>query len=94
MTSGSESGGQDFDLNLAPIIDCFTVLITFMLVHAIDAKNVAPICDYMERLPPEFITTFVTAVGKRGLRTLLVNPVFVKKLTARNSALINAIASL
>lgn len=31
-----ESGGrsQDIDLNLAPIIDCFTVLITFMLASA------------------------------------------------------------
>ena len=29
---GSRSG--DFELNLAPIIDCFTVLITFMLVSA------------------------------------------------------------
>jgi len=28
------SSGQDFDLNLAPIIDCFTVLITFMLASA------------------------------------------------------------
>jgi biopolymer transport protein ExbD len=28
------SSSQDFDLNLAPIIDCFTVLITFMLVSA------------------------------------------------------------
>lgn len=26
--------GQDFDLNLAPIIDCFTVLITYLLVTA------------------------------------------------------------
>ena len=26
--------GQDFDLNLAPIIDCFTVLITFLLASA------------------------------------------------------------
>lgn len=38
--SGSGSGGrrgsgsQDFELNLAPIIDCFTVLITFMLASA------------------------------------------------------------
>jgi biopolymer transport protein ExbD len=33
---GSDSGGdsQDFDINLAPIIDCFVVLITFMLVSA------------------------------------------------------------
>lgn len=36
MQVGSEGGGQsqDFDLNLAPIIDCFTVLITFMLASA------------------------------------------------------------
>src|SRR4051812_37771812 len=32
----SEGGGnnQDFDLNIAPIIDCFTVLIAYMLVSA------------------------------------------------------------
>lgn len=34
-SGGSGKGGsQDFDLNLAPIIDCFTVLITFMLASA------------------------------------------------------------
>lgn len=27
-------GGQDFELNLASIIDCFTVLITYLLVSA------------------------------------------------------------
>lgn len=34
--TGGKSGriGQDFDLNLAPIIDCFTVLIAFMLASA------------------------------------------------------------
>ncbi len=32
--TGSASRSQDFDLNLAPIVDCFTVLITFMLVSA------------------------------------------------------------
>jgi len=30
----NDDGGQDFELNLAPIIDCFTVLITYMLVSA------------------------------------------------------------
>lgn len=35
MNVGSQGGAsQDFDLNLAPIIDCFTVLITFMLASA------------------------------------------------------------
>ncbi len=32
--SRSRGGSLDFDLNLAPIIDCFTVLITFMLASA------------------------------------------------------------
>src|SRR4051812_20415125 len=35
MNMGSgESNSQDFELNLASIIDCFTVLITFMLASA------------------------------------------------------------
>ena len=34
MSHGGGDGGLDFELNLAPIIDCFTVLITFMLVSA------------------------------------------------------------
>jgi biopolymer transport protein ExbD len=36
MNVGGEGGGgsQDFELNLAPIIDCFTVLITYLLVSA------------------------------------------------------------
>lgn len=36
MNVGDSSGerSQEFDLNLAPIIDCFTVLITFMLASA------------------------------------------------------------
>ena len=43
--SGDDDTGQDFDLNLAPIIDCFTVLITYMLVSAafiqLDMLNVS-----------------------------------------------------
>lgn len=34
MSAGGSNSGQDFDLNLAPIIDAFTVLIAFMLVSA------------------------------------------------------------
>jgi biopolymer transport protein ExbD len=34
MSVSSGGGGQDVELNLAPIIDCFTVLIAFMLVSA------------------------------------------------------------
>lgn len=69
------------------------VLVTYMLVHGATPKNIAALCSYVERLPPEFITTFVTALGKRQ-RQLLVNPAVVKKLTAKNASLINAIASL
>lgn len=32
--SGDDGEDGDFELNLAPIIDCFTVLITYMLVSA------------------------------------------------------------
>lgn len=31
---GGHSRSMDFDLNLAPIVDCMTVLITFMLISA------------------------------------------------------------
>lgn len=34
MTSDGGKNSQDFELNLAPIIDCFTVLITYLLVSA------------------------------------------------------------
>ena len=34
MSGPVGEGGQDVDLNLAPIIDCFTVLITYLLVTA------------------------------------------------------------
>lgn len=34
MSSVESGSGQDFDLNIAPIIDCFTVLITYLLVSA------------------------------------------------------------
>lgn len=31
---GGHPGSQDFELNLAPIIDCFTVLVTFLLASS------------------------------------------------------------
>ncbi len=34
MSLGSSGSDQDFDLNIAPIIDCFTVLIAYMLLSA------------------------------------------------------------
>src|SRR4051812_14599722 len=34
MSAISSGSGQDIDLNIAPIIDCFTVLITYLLVSA------------------------------------------------------------
>src|ERR1051325_9357420 len=34
MSHSGSNSGQDVDLNLAPIIDCFTVLITYLLVSA------------------------------------------------------------
>jgi biopolymer transport protein ExbD len=34
MSAGGGENSQDVELNLAPIIDCFTVLITYLLVTA------------------------------------------------------------
>ena len=34
MSASAGDTGQDVELNLAPIIDCFTVLITYLLVSA------------------------------------------------------------
>ncbi len=34
MSSGGRPQETDFELNLAPIIDCFTVLVTFMLASS------------------------------------------------------------
>jgi biopolymer transport protein ExbD len=34
MSAGGGGSNQDVELNLAPIIDCFTVLITYLLVTA------------------------------------------------------------
>ena len=34
MSNFGSSGSQEVDLNITPIIDCFTVLITFMLASA------------------------------------------------------------
>ena len=34
MSMGAEGSDQDFDLNIAPIIDCFTVLIAYLLISA------------------------------------------------------------
>ena len=34
MSISTEGSEQDFDLNIAPIIDCFTVLIAYLLISA------------------------------------------------------------
>jgi biopolymer transport protein ExbD len=34
MISGGRAQSQEFDINLAPIIDCFTVLIAFVMISA------------------------------------------------------------
>jgi biopolymer transport protein ExbD len=53
--------GSDFELNLAPVIDCFTVLITYMLVSAsfislemldVQVATTAPITEE-QQLPKE-----------------------------------------
>ena len=53
---------QDFEINLAPIVDCFTVLITFILISAsflsigiLEANNGSPGQSDQNQPPPDEI---------------------------------------
>ncbi|MBC7385287.1 MAG: biopolymer transporter ExbD [Cryobacterium sp.] len=73
---GGDSGeGQDFELNLAPIIDCFTVLITYMLVSAsfisLDMLEVqvaasSPASDSAVPTPKELSLSVSAKIDERG----------------------------
>lgn len=72
---GQPEGGQDFDLNLAPIIDCFTVLITFMLASAsflaigvFDAATAANTNVPSANQTPPAIRVDVELTGKKELK--------------------------
>jgi biopolymer transport protein ExbD len=81
--SGVESTGQDFDLNLAPIIDCFTIIIVFLLTSAsfvsigvLDVNMSSPLEDTAaasatESSPPEVTLRLRDA----GWITIEVKPV-------------------
>ncbi len=84
---------QDFELNLAPIVDCFTVLITFMLVSAsfisigiLDAGAGAGSTGALNQVPPEVIlqvqmqTPFVFELKVSGKVTQTIH------LSAQNGA--------
>jgi biopolymer transport protein ExbD len=71
--AGDDDSGQDFDLNLAPIIDCFTVLITYMLVsaafisfHMIEVTAVATAESSEETPPPTELPMALTVELKPG----------------------------
>jgi biopolymer transport protein ExbD len=86
MSAGasSEEGEDGFELNLAPIIDCFTVLITYLLVSAsflsLSMLEVATpqISDSQEAVPlqntpqPVSLTLFITE--KAVVRFILTGP--------------------
>lgn len=62
MASPSGKGSQEVDLNLAPIIDCLTVLVTFLLASAsflsvgvLDAGVGAPAEKSATETPPSLI---------------------------------------
>ncbi len=81
MSAGLEGGsGQDVDLNLAPIIDCFTVLITYLLITAsfinlaamdvgVSATGSAAPLDQPQG-PPPMVMTLQMAEGGRMVMTI------------------------
>jgi biopolymer transport protein ExbD len=79
MSASVEGGsGQDVDLNLAPIIDCFTVLITYLLITAsfinlaamdvgVSATGAAAPLDQPVGPPPMIMTMLMSEGGRATL---------------------------
>jgi biopolymer transport protein ExbD len=111
MVSSSESGGghgqsQDFDLNLAPIIDCFTVLITFMLASAsflaigiIDSSVAASGSGAQDQKPPALRVEVELSTKKEISIKVTGKQKLDKKLVAKDNdydatALVNEVEAL
>jgi biopolymer transport protein ExbD len=65
-------GEQDFELNLASIIDCFTVLITYLLISAsfislgvldVSVTSAAPSTETPPLTPPLDLNVLISATG-------------------------------
>ncbi|MEK6577641.1 MAG: biopolymer transporter ExbD [Bdellovibrionota bacterium] len=76
---GGSSSGQEVDLNLAPIIDCLTVLITFMLASAtflsigiLDAGVASAGSSAPSNTPPPPVS-YALEIGKNYQMTLKVS---------------------
>ncbi|MBN21273.1 MAG: hypothetical protein CL678_08285 [Bdellovibrionaceae bacterium] len=90
MSAGAGSD-QDFYLNLAPIIDCFTVLIAFMLMSAsflsigiLDAGISAGGAKASEAKPPPINLT-LELMKNQSLRLVVTGKTnFKRTLTAQN----------
>ncbi len=76
--SVGEGSGQDVELNLAPIIDCFTVLITYLLITAsfinlaamdvgVSATGSAAPPDQPQGPPPMIMTMLMSEGGRMTL---------------------------
>ena len=75
MSAGGGGGEGDVELNLAPIIDCFTVLIAYLLVSmsfislaifeaGVAATGPAPASEVQPEVPPEVPLTFAIAISE------------------------------
>src|SRR5688572_24880445 len=91
QVSEGGSNSQDFDLNLAPIIDCFTVLITFMLASAsflaigIFDSGVAAGGAAANSATPPSIRVDVELAAKKGIVLKVEGKTkFTKNLPAKN----------
>lgn len=86
----SSERSQDFDINLAPIIDCFTVLITFMLASAsflaigiFDSSVAAPGPASTNAAPPSISIEIVLNTTKEIEFKVTGKTKIDKKLTAQ-----------
>lgn len=77
MSRGKHHGEQDFELNIASIIDCFTVLITYLLVSAsfislgiLEVSIEGPPMAQPNPPPPEPTVNLSVLLGDNGSLTL------------------------
>ena len=67
------------------------MLVVFNLAHRVEAKNIKPVIEYIERMPKEFAVTFAKAACKRN-HSLVIDP-SMRAWSATNASLMAALTA-
>jgi hypothetical protein len=66
------------------------MLTAYKCAHRVDVNNIAPVIEYMQRMSPDYATTFAKSAAKRDHR-LMKSKEFLGWVS-KNAALLNAIS--